>query len=1228
MAQQTYSFRISAEGLEQFRAQIEAAAKGNEDLAKAWEKLRSTSPGLVSAMERAEQATDRAAQRMQGHAQAADKATQSTGFFSQALTQVSGQVRGFIDQINLGGVALSDFAARGTSSFSAINVAVAGTTAAFAALTTTVTLAVRAAEEFERLGLRTEAVVRATGGAAGYTAEQIRALAQDIARNTLASTEGVEAAAQKLLTFRSVAGETFERTLRAAQDLAAVGFGTIESAAVQLGKALESPAEGLSALTRVGVTFTAEQRRLIEAFVETGQVAEAQRVILEAVERQVGGAGAAEAGGLAGAFDTLGQNVQEFLVRIGNLGPLQLATAAINGLASAVGALDGALRGVIGFYSAEAVAERAVESARAGLATAQGGAAGSRRGTVRQGLVGLAADQAGDGAEAAYQQQIAAAARRLEEAEIRLIEIQERAERERAEVAQRGADERARIEAEAARGAYEALRESVDKRLGIERAYQREVSVIRRALAAGVVEQAEAERQLAAALERRDEALARMEARAVRAGGGRAGAPAQEYAFPSYADFVRSQDMLATEERRQQERVQRAIEQEEQRRQQAFDRTVARYSSQLAQGTVDALFEGTRRGEGFFTSLSQVFARGLRTALAAALDTQVFQPLLGQVLGGVLGGGATRLVGGGTVSQLGSMASLANAAGGGGLLDTLGLGGVGTALSGLLSTPLWSSFGASVAAPPLTAAQLAGNPFTALPPLSAATTGTVTLGGLLGGVGLGFGVGSGLNTLFGGSQTGGTIGSGLGAAAGAAIGSIIPGVGTLLGGLIGGSGGGLLGGLFGSRPGFQGGVVRFGVTEDGQFGVLGASGKRWDEAAARAQAQQQAAALNAELARRGLTIDASGAWSNQWMDRPGIILGEIGHGQANTTASIEAMANAVVSRLRSSNPNVQAALLRSTSFEAALGNADWVTQIYEPAVRAAAATSDLDRALAELHDRFHPLIERALSLGLATDALSAAWERAVQDAIAARDAAIAASDGALRVRGLRAAGQALEADMLAFDLAAAEERRRYQEQMRAWGLPAEEMAWRLVELERVLAEERLAIQRRYAEQAAAQEEATARQRLAGELQGLRTVAGQQGVLTGWLDQAALASPALAPAARLAEAQRQFAAARDAALAAGVLDADLGAVTSAASGLLSAGRSFYGQASAEGAALERWVRASVEQLGAALDLPAFGGDLERSLAAAMRPLEDEMGALREEVARLREELRTARLRAAA
>jgi lambda family phage tail tape measure protein len=196
--------------------------------------------------------------------------------------------------------------------------------------------AINTAEKFERLQLRTEALIKATGFSAGMTAKEIRAFSEELALSTLASVEGVEVAAQKLMTFKSVTGDVFREALRLSQDLAATGFGTLEQNAVQLGKALESPTEGISALTRVGVTFNDQQKEQIKLLEESGKKAEAQRIVLAALEGQVGGAGAGEAGGLSGSYDTLAQRIEKFLENVGNAGPINAAKIAIDSLAKSI----------------------------------------------------------------------------------------------------------------------------------------------------------------------------------------------------------------------------------------------------------------------------------------------------------------------------------------------------------------------------------------------------------------------------------------------------------------------------------------------------------------------------------------------------------------------------------------------------------------------------------------------------------------------------------------------------------------------------------------------------------------------------------------------------------------------------------------------------------------------------------------------------------------------------
>jgi phage-related protein len=111
----------------------------------------------------------------------------------------------------------------------------------------------------------------------------------------------IKATQAKLLTFKELAlsadeqSGAFDRATKAALDLAATGFGTAEGNAVQLGKALNDPIKGITALAKSGVTFTASEKEKIKALTESGKLLEAQDMILKALETQVGGTAEATA---------------------------------------------------------------------------------------------------------------------------------------------------------------------------------------------------------------------------------------------------------------------------------------------------------------------------------------------------------------------------------------------------------------------------------------------------------------------------------------------------------------------------------------------------------------------------------------------------------------------------------------------------------------------------------------------------------------------------------------------------------------------------------------------------------------------------------------------------------------------------------------------------------------------------------------------------------------------
>lgn len=305
----------------------------------------------------------------------------------QALEATATDVKRVGDAARTSGGELSAMSAVGRTGTAALGGAVGGLVAGFAAavagavsLHAIVSRSLSAFADFERSQLTTAQVLRATGGAAGQTAADIERMAQALGKSTLASTREAREAANQLLTFRSITGDTFERTMKVAQDLAAVGFGTLTSSTVQLAKALEAPTEGLSALRRVGVSFSEAQVELIKNFEETGRVADAQRVILEQVERQVGGAGVAAGGGLAGAWDSLSEATGRWFELVGShISRLISLPSLINAVTGAVEGMNRAM-GAAGDQAAELSARIAsLSETRGRLAEAMERSSGAYR---------------------------------------------------------------------------------------------------------------------------------------------------------------------------------------------------------------------------------------------------------------------------------------------------------------------------------------------------------------------------------------------------------------------------------------------------------------------------------------------------------------------------------------------------------------------------------------------------------------------------------------------------------------------------------------------------------------------------------------------------------------------------------------------------------------------------------------------------------------------------------
>jgi hypothetical protein len=165
--------------------------------------------------------------------------------------------------------------------------------------------------------------MQGVGKATDATIKRMNVYAQKVNVATAVDDEQVKAVQRKLLVFKQVRksadvmGGAFDRATSAAIDLAAGGFGTMETNAIKLGKVLSDPTANLNALTRAGITFTNAEKAKISKLQESGKLYEAQDLVLQSIEGRVKGLAeksATPAEKLAAQFQQIGDTIGEAML--------------------------------------------------------------------------------------------------------------------------------------------------------------------------------------------------------------------------------------------------------------------------------------------------------------------------------------------------------------------------------------------------------------------------------------------------------------------------------------------------------------------------------------------------------------------------------------------------------------------------------------------------------------------------------------------------------------------------------------------------------------------------------------------------------------------------------------------------------------------------------------------------------------------------------------------------
>lgn len=178
-----------------------------------------------------------------------------------------------------------------------------------------------AARGTQQLMASTQQTIDTMGNAAGRSAQEVADLAaslSDAAGKSLFGDDQIQQSSNLLLTFGEIKGETFDLATALSVDLAAALGGAPKDQAMMLGKALNDPTKGLTALGKAGLTFSEEQKAMIAALQEGGDMAGAQAIIIAELNKQVGGQAEAQAQAAGGMV--------QFQARMGEVGET-LATA-------------------------------------------------------------------------------------------------------------------------------------------------------------------------------------------------------------------------------------------------------------------------------------------------------------------------------------------------------------------------------------------------------------------------------------------------------------------------------------------------------------------------------------------------------------------------------------------------------------------------------------------------------------------------------------------------------------------------------------------------------------------------------------------------------------------------------------------------------------------------------------------------------------------------------------
>jgi len=227
---------------------------------------------------------------------------------------------------------------------------------------------VQNAAEAQKIMAQTEAVLKSTGTTANGTAADIAKLSETLSRQTAVDDELIQSGANLLLTFKNIQNQAglnndiFDQTVQASLDVSRAMGTDASREAIRLGKALNDPVKGISALTRVGIQFTDQQKEQIKALTQSGDLLGAQKIVLAELQSQFGGSAQAYAQTFAGQIELLGIELENFSEEIGLI-VMPALRSLMDGLREMAPEIGSKLRDAVNSVDFKALAKALLDTA-------------------------------------------------------------------------------------------------------------------------------------------------------------------------------------------------------------------------------------------------------------------------------------------------------------------------------------------------------------------------------------------------------------------------------------------------------------------------------------------------------------------------------------------------------------------------------------------------------------------------------------------------------------------------------------------------------------------------------------------------------------------------------------------------------------------------------------------------------------------------------------------------